>query len=128
MQIPSEFEAARAAEQTVLEELSRYGYGESAAFAIRLALEEALNNAIRHGNRRDPTKQVEISYKVTPSETTIAVADQGAGFDHKHLPDPTTDENIEKPTGRGIMLIRAYMDGVHFNKRGNRIRMLKTNK
>lgn len=107
--------------------VNRCGYGEACAFAIRLAMEEALCNAIRHGNRMDPSKVVEVDYDIDPARAIITVTDQGEGFDPSTVPDPTTDENLEKPTGRGIMLMRAYMDEVHFNDRGNQVRMVKNN-
>ena len=123
--IPSDFTAARTAEQAVLEEVTRRGYGEASLFAIKLALEEGLNNAIRHGNGLDPKKKVKLHYDVGQEQVVIEIGDQGHGFDPQNVPDPTADENLEKPTGRGIMLMRAYMDEVHFNRQGNQVCMTK---
>lgn len=125
--IHSDFSAARRAEQILLDEIERYGYSESAAFAIKLALEEALNNAIRHGNGCDNGKLVELQYDVDADRTVITITDQGDGFDPGTVPDPTTDENLEKPCGRGIMLMRAYMDEVRYNDKGNQVHMVKHN-
>jgi len=111
----------------VLEEVARKGYSSSAAFAIRLALEEGLNNAVLHGNGRDPNKHVEIAYDVDPKQVRITIRDEGEGFDPEAVPDPRADENLEKPCGRGLMLMRAYMDEVRFNRRGNQVRMVKRN-
>lgn len=125
--IPSDLKAARRAAREVLSEVDRRGYSPCSSFAIRLAVEEALNNAIRHGNGYDPDKQVEVRYDVDERRAVICITDEGAGFDPRRIPDPRCDENIDKPTGRGIMLIRAYMDEVKHNKRGNQIRMVKRN-
>lgn len=109
----------------MLEELDRHGYDEAAAFAVKLALEESLNNAIKHGNELDPQKTITIEYQVDGTQVKVAVADQGLGFDPAAVPDPRADENLEKPCGRGIMLMRAYMDEVCYNMCGNRVEMVK---
>ncbi len=127
MVITSEWKAARQAEQRLLKEVARHGYSETAIFAIRLALEEALANAIRHGNRSDPAKKVEINYEIDDHRALITITDQGDGFNPSQVPDPTTDENLAKENGRGIMLMRAYMDEVHYNARGNQVQILKRN-
>lgn len=125
--IPSDFHLARKAEDELLAELARRGYSKGSLFSIKLALEEGLNNAIKHGNRLDPKKIVELSYQVSKDCVVIRITDQGSGFDLGAVPDPTSDENLEKPCGRGIMLMRAYMDEVHFNADGNQVRMMKRN-
>lgn len=123
--IPSDLTKARDVEQTILDQAADAGYSESDTFALKLALEEGLNNAIRHGNRMDPEKTVEVTYEVTPEEVRVSICDCGPGFEPGCVPDPTTDENLEKPSGRGIMLMRAYMDSVEFNKAGNLVCMVK---
>jgi serine/threonine-protein kinase RsbW len=123
--IPSEPAAARKAEDAVIQEVGRFGYSEAAAFAIKLALEEGLINAIKHGNRLDPCKSVELSYDVDEERVRITIVDEGPGFAPEDVPDPTADENLAKPCGRGLMLMRAYMDEVHFNPEGNRVCMVK---
>lgn len=127
MVIASTFDAAREAEERVLADVSRYGYEEAAVFAIKLALEEGLINAIKHGNGFDPRKVVQLDYDVTDERAAITITDQGQGFDPKAVPDPTADENLEKPCGRGIMLMCSYMDEVTFNDRGNQVHMVKRN-
>jgi len=125
--IASSLTAAREAEESVLREVARNGYGEAVTFAIKLALEEALNNAIKHGNRYDPAKRVEVAFEIDREQAAITITDQGEGFDPDAVPDPTTDENLEKPDGRGIMLMRAYMDEVRYGEPGNRVHMVKRN-
>ena len=112
----------------LLVELQDKGYSEVTVFAVRLAIEEALNNAIRHGNAMDPNKTAELVYEVTDEQVDIRISDEGPGFDFQGVPDPTLDENLDKPTGRGLMLIRAYMDTVEFNEKGNELHMVKFNK
>ena len=101
------------------------GFSRDDIFAVHLSLEEALINAIKHGNHFDPARKVRVSADVGAEQTTITVCDEGAGFDPSVVPDPTADENLEKPSGRGIMLIRAYMDEVEYIDRGQTVRMLK---
>lgn len=96
-------------------------------FGIRLALEEALVNAIKHGNRLDPGKKVRVEATVTPEQAEITVEDEGPGFDRGCVPDPTADENICRPSGRGILLIESYMNDVRWDRGGRRIRMVKQN-
>lgn len=125
LDIPSSFSAASQVERKVLDALARHGYGEASTFGIRLALEEGLSNAIQHGNSCDPGKVVRVTYDVDGERAAITIRDQGAGFDLSAVPDPTTDENIEKPTGRGIMLMRAYMDELRFTENGAKIHMVR---
>lgn len=94
-------------------------------FGIHMALEEALMNAIKHGNQQDESKLVHVTAKTSSDSFYIKIADQGEGFDPDSLPDPTLEENLEKTTGRGILLIRSYMDSVVFNSSGNSIEIKK---
>jgi len=99
-------------------------YDRTSVFAIKLALEEALSNAFKHGNRNDPKKEVTLSFQVKSDSIVIEVEDQGDGFDLTAVPDPTAQENIEIPCGRGITLMRAYMSEVSFLPPGNRVRLV----
>jgi serine/threonine-protein kinase RsbW len=83
---------------------------------VRLALHEALMNAIVHGNHRDPEKYVRISLSIKAGgELTITVEDSGSGFDPTKLPDPTTGQNLYRECGRGVYLIQRLMDEVEYN-------------
>lgn len=126
MVIASELTQVPRVQRAILDEVERHGYGPDAVFAVRLALEEALSNAIRHGNANDCTKQVTIDYAVTDDEVRISVADEGPGFDPASLPDPRAEENLERPHGRGVMLMQAYMTEVFYNKKGNCVTMIRT--
>ncbi len=123
--ILTDLTAARTVAEEMLDEVQAGGCEPEVLFAIRLALEEALANAIKHGNQYDPSKKITVVAEVDAEKSVITVADEGVGFDPGVIPDPTTDENLEKPGGRGIMLMRAYMDEVAYNERGNEVRMVK---
>ena len=81
---------------------------------ILIALTEAVNNAIYHGNRNDPDKKVSLQYKADPSRFYFRIEDEGPGFDYENIPDPTSPENIEKPNGRGVFLMRHLSDEINF--------------
>jgi serine/threonine-protein kinase RsbW len=126
--IPTELKAAKAVADEVLRQVRLQRYGEEAQFAIKLALEEALVNAIKHGNQCQVETRVIVEYDVNARQAVIQITDEGRGFDPESLPDPTADENLECPCGRGVMLMRAYMDEVQYNTRGNSVRMVKRNR
>ncbi|MBL9121836.1 MAG: ATP-binding protein [Phycisphaerae bacterium] len=108
----------------VAEALEKHGYNDKSRWAIRLALEEAIVNGFRHGNKSDPSKAVHFGCRIGDAESLFDVRDEGPGFDPDTVPDPTEDENIEIPSGRGIMLIKAYMTDVFYFKPGNHLRMI----
>ena len=103
--------------------LAKAGYDDAARFAIRLAMAEALVTAFRHGNRGETGRAVMLEWRITPDLAEFVVQDEGEGFDPEAVPDPTLDENLEIPSGRGIMLMRAYMHEVEYLPPGNRIRL-----
>jgi serine/threonine-protein kinase RsbW len=112
-------------QKLILEEADARGYSEKATFAIRLALDEALCNAIQHGNGLDPEKSVTVDYSVDDQRVRVVVCDEGPGFKPEDVPDPTNNENLCLPHGRGVMLMRAYMTEVHFNEKGNCVHLVK---
>lgn len=111
--------------QHVLAAMHNAGFSEKEQFAVRLSLEEAIVNAIKHGNGDDPCKSVTISFQVTPQQVTARVEDEGPGFNPHRIPDPLAPENLERPGGRGVFLMRHYMTSVYFNERGNCVIMSK---
>jgi serine/threonine-protein kinase RsbW len=125
--IPSDFNAAREVQKRILDDVKGNGYTPQPTFAIQLALEEALINAVKHGNKFDAAKQVHVECKIDPKQAEIVIQDEGAGFDPGCVPDPTLEENLEKCSGRGILLIGAYMDFVEWTEGGRRLRMIKRN-
>lgn len=123
--IPSDPAEASKLQSRIMERVDQMGYCADARFAVQLALEEAFTNAIRHGNANDPSKRVHVDYAIDPQQIAITVEDEGPGFAPEDVPDPTLDENLEQPHGRGIMLMRAYMTEVQYNEVGNRLHMVK---
>ena len=87
---------------------------------IMIAVTEAVNNAIKHGSRNDTNKNVVLSLSLDDSTIKFRIEDQGDGFNYENLPDPTSPENLEKPGGRGIFLMRHLSDEVYF-KDGGRV-------
>jgi len=121
--------AARAeAERVVLDELERKGFNEESCFSIKLAMEEAVVNAMKHGNNFDANKHVILRYAFEGTTFILVVRDEGKGFDYRHLPDPTEADNLTLPYGRGIMLMNAYMDEVHYNEQGNEVTLVRSNR
>jgi serine/threonine-protein kinase RsbW len=113
------------AEEQLLGLLEKHGYEESSRFAVRLAVEEALTNAFHHGHKTLPAgTPVRFDFAVTPQEVRMFIEDQGPGFSPDAVPDPTLEENLEIPSGRGILLMRAYMSSVEFSGRGNQLTMV----
>lgn len=89
-----------------------------------VALTEAVNNAIRHGNKLDENKSVELSFVHRGDEYRFTVSDEGPGFDYNHIPDPTAPENIEKPDGRGIFLMKNLANEVNFLDNGAKVELI----
>ncbi|MGQ9576352.1 MAG: ATP-binding protein [Thermoguttaceae bacterium] len=119
--IPSRSGAGRSLQQEILEQLRRHRWSDRDLFAVHLAMEEALANAIKHGNHYDANKLVRVWCRIAPELVRIEIADEGPGFDPSQVPDPTEPEHIESPTGRGIMLMRNFMSRVEFNELGNKV-------
>jgi len=88
---------------------------------ILVALTEAVNNAIQHGNKNNPNKNVDVSFKYSPEQISFTIKDEGAGFDYTNLPDPTDPKNIEKLNGRGVFLMRNLADKVSFEENGSKV-------
>jgi serine/threonine-protein kinase RsbW len=109
----------------ILSVLEARGFSPDDLFAVHLALEEAFLNAVKHGNKLDPTKRVKLGYQVDEEKVEIDVTDEGEGFNPGDIPDPRIGENLYRPEGRGLLLIRAYMHVVEYNERGNGLRMVR---
>jgi len=123
--LPSDPAEARRFQDEVEQRLHAAGASEKDVFSVRLALEEALVNAIKHGNQMDRAKRVFIAFRVQPGRFDVQITDEGPGFDPLDVPDPTAVENLERPCGRGLMLMRHYMTEVNYSERGNSVVMCK---
>ncbi len=126
-EFPSEMPEGRRVEEKILSQCRKHGYGQRDLFALKLALEEAISNAIRHGNKCTPGKHVRVKYRITRQRVDVMVEDEGHGFDPAVLPDPTADENLQRCCGRGVLLMRAYMNNVVFSPAGNSVTLTKFN-
>ncbi len=92
------------------------GLDEDETFRVAMAVREAAVNAVLHGNEYDASKQISVSFENDGKSLIISIADQGAGLDPEKIPDPLAPENLLRGTGRGIFLIRSFMDEVHFRE------------
>jgi len=109
----------------LLQDVRCQGFSDDELFGIHLAMEEAFLNAVKHGNKEDASKRVQVKCVIGPEEFDISIADEGEGFDPQGVPDPRSEENLYRSSGRGVLLMRAYMDSVEYNKQGNCVRMKK---
>ena len=105
--------------------IKRLSLSKEELFDIKLCLQEALVNAVKHGNKLDPSLVVECSVEVSGDRLTIQVRDQGAGFDERAVPSPVHPDNLTKTSGRGVYLIKKLMDEVGFFDRGRVVKMTK---
>ena len=109
--------------EQLLPALEGAGYSQTSRFAIRLALEETLTNAFQHGNQGDPRKKVSLKWAFDDQAANFDVIDEGDGFDPVAVPDPTVEENLEIPAGRGLILVRSFMTELQVIAPGNHIKM-----
>lgn len=105
--------------------LEEEGWADPEIQGVRLGLEEALVNAIKHGNQFSPTKSVTVRYYFSPRYFRIEICDEGSGFDPESVPDPLALENLDKDSGHGLLLMRHYMDEVQYSSRGTCVFMSK---
>jgi len=109
----------------ILSGLEEHNFGKDDIFAVHLTLEEAFLNAVKHGNKMDPTKKVKIDYSVDSEKVEISITDEGAGFEPESVDDPRFGEGLYEPGGRGLLLMNSYMDTVKYNKLGNAVYMVR---
>ena len=109
----------------LMQELRRKDIKEEVIFEVHVSFEEALRNAMMHGNRQDPEKKVLVETEITDGVLYIAVEDEGEGFEPSSIPDPTLEENLLKESGRGVYLINRLMDEVKYENNGRRVIMIK---
>jgi serine/threonine-protein kinase RsbW len=111
--------------KNIVPDMQAQHFSEEDMFAVHLALEEAFINAVRHGNKMEPSKAVKVDYAIEHDKIEIAVTDEGSGFDPEVIPDPRYGDNLYKPAGRGMLLMRSFMDVVEYTDRGNSVRMIR---
>jgi len=114
--LPSTLSTVEFVEAKATEFAEKAGFDEDTAGQISMVSREAAVNAVLHGNKKDPAKQVHATFSLTSDDLTIQIADEGDGFDPAVIPDPLSPEGLLKPSGRGVFLMRAIMDEVHFRQ------------
>lgn len=123
--VPSRTGAGHQVLEQVLDQLREHGWIEHDVFGVHLAMEEALTNAIRHGNQFDDSKNVQVRCQLSTDFLSVSIVDEGPGFDPSKVPDPTSPDHLDVPSGRGIMLMRSFMTRVEYNSVGNRVTLEK---
>jgi serine/threonine-protein kinase RsbW len=118
IQVPSIIENIRMIESFIDNAKERFHLDDDIYGNIMIAVTEAVNNAIKHGNNSNKSKNVELSLSLQDSMIKFVIKDEGGGFNYEHLPDPTAPENLEKPGGRGIFLMKHLSDEVQFKENG----------
>lgn len=124
IEIPSLSENIRMIESFIDNAKEKYHLDDDIYGNIMIAVTEAVNNAIKHGNNGDSSKNVSISLSLEEGLIRFKIEDEGVGFDFHHLPDPTAPENLEKPGGRGIFLMKHLADEVEFKENGKIVELL----
>lgn len=109
----------------ILKLIQEFEWSEKDLFAVHLAIEECLVNAIEHGNKDNIFKSIHVSLRISFSRIIIKIRDEGQGFDPTKVPDPTDDEYLDLPRGRGLLLMRRLMNHVSFNATGTTVKMIK---
>jgi serine/threonine-protein kinase RsbW len=123
IEIPSLSENIRMIESFIDNAKEKFHLDDDIYGNIMIAVTEAVNNAIKHGNRGDVKKNVTLALGVEENLIRFSVIDEGPGFDYHHLPDPTAPENLEKPSGRGIFLMKHLADEVEFKDGGRQVEL-----
>ena len=116
MTLASTLDSVSRVEETTLTFALRGGFDEDTASNLAMVTREAAVNAILHGNQYDPAKHVQATFALDAETLTITIADQGAGLNPDTIPDPLAEENLLRSSGRGVFLMRAFMDEVHFRQ------------
>ncbi|NND76685.1 MAG: ATP-binding protein [Flavobacteriales bacterium] len=123
IEIRSKIENITLVEKLVDDICEAYGVGEDYYGNILIAMTEAVNNAITHGNKKDPDKMVRIKFVEDDDVLKFVIEDEGPGFDYENLPDPTSPENLEKPNGRGVFLMSKLADEIEFDETGAHVEL-----
>jgi serine/threonine-protein kinase RsbW len=121
--IPSNTADGLSAQEKLVALMEKFEYSMRDVFAMRLSLEEGITNAIRHGNKFASDKNVIIRCDISTEKMRVVIVDEGEGFDPEDVPDPTLEEFIERPCGRGLMLMRAYLNLCEYSDGGRCLTM-----
>jgi serine/threonine-protein kinase RsbW len=124
-ELPSDLALMNGVLDYLQERVSKLGLIRPERSNLFVALDEAFVNAVKHGNKNDPTKLLRITAELSPKEASFTVEDEGEGFNVGEIPDPCDPENLFRTSGRGVLLIYNIMDEVEYNAQGNRVKMIK---
>jgi CheY-like chemotaxis protein len=124
-ELPSDIRLMNGVLHYLVDRVAQLGIINPETSNLFVALDEAFVNAVKHGNRNDPSKLVRITAELSSKEARFTIEDEGNGFDIREIPDPRDPENLFKTSGRGVLLIYNIMDEVAYNARGNRLTMVK---
>jgi serine/threonine-protein kinase RsbW len=119
--IPNDLAVGRQLLDKMLRQLESLRWARRDIFGVHLAVDEALVNAMLHGNAMDEKKHVQFLCRVSPKKVRVEISDEGPGFDPDRVPDPTSPSHLGEPGGRGVLLMRAFMSRVEFRNRGSRV-------
>jgi serine/threonine-protein kinase RsbW len=126
--LDSDLQSVDRAEELVLGEALKLGFDEDEAGQIGMAVRECTVNAVVHGNRYNKNKKVHLDVERSPTSLTVVIGDEGEGFDLSSVPDPLSPENLLRQSGRGLMIVRAFMDDFDLHPRpggGTEVRLVK---
>ena len=123
--IPSHPDQVAGLIREIVAQLEQHDWPERDVFGIHMATEEALMNAVKHGNGYDDSKSVRVDIELRKNQFVARIADEGSGFDPEQVPDPCADCNLDKTSGRGVSLIKSFVDEVKYNQKGNTIEFVK---
>jgi len=126
IQYTSELKTLNEVEKLIDEIISEFKISSELYGKVQVAIIEAVNNAILHGNKLNSSKKVTLNYKIESDLLKFVITDEGTGFDYENIPDPTLPENIEKSHGRGIFLMKHLCDKIAFNNNGTQVELAFT--
>ena len=124
-ELPSDLGLMNGVLEYLQERVAKLGLIKPERSNLFVALDEAFVNAVKHGNKNDPSKLLKITAELSPKEAAFTVEDEGEGFDIREIPDPCDPANLFRTSGRGVLLIYNIMDEVEYNAQGNRVKMIK---
>lgn len=124
LKIKSDIKSFGEIENFIMELYKKEGFSRKTFCRMYLSVSEAVNNAIKHGNKLDPSKYVDITFVDTINSYLFQIKDQGLGFDYESIPDPTLEENIKKESGRGIYIMEKYADMIDFENNGSTVKLI----
>ena len=118
LEIPSLPDNVRIVESFIDNSKEKFKFNDDIYGNVMIAVTEAVNNAIQHGNKKDKNKNVLLSMEYTEDKLKFRIEDQGEGFDYDNIPDPTSPEHLEEANGRGVFLMKTLSDELHFSENG----------